>query len=123
MGKIPKFIDVQDDMQIPIEQVKDLDALGHWSETENVVRLRENQEHAGKVVVLMHEMIHMAETQMIAMGILGRFYDWFIRPFWGETLVEHLSSFLFAWMARTNMLNPELITRDEAIEFIESQGE
>lgn len=123
MRALVERIEVHDGICVPVEYVDGLDELGHWDEVEGIVRIKADQAHGGKVLVLIHEMMHMGETAMIAHGMLGRVYRWFIRPIWGEALITQLSSFMFQWMARTGMLHPKLITRDEAMEFIESMEE
>lgn len=114
---IPSEIKVAPDYAIPVKIVAGLKPLGQWSEPDSEIRLQAEQPDAGKLLVLIHEMIHMAETQLIAARVLGLFYAYVIRPIWGEQLVENLSSFLFQWMACSGMLSG--ITPEEAAEFIE----
>lgn len=114
----PRELTVCDGHTVPIEQVEGLDELGHWSESEQVVRLRAEQPEPGKTLILIHEMMHMAETQLIARGVLGRFYNWVIRPIWGERLVEAMSSFLWQWMALSGLLTT--VSPEDAQRFIDN---
>lgn len=120
---IPNAIIICNGNEVPIEQVTGLPERGHWQENGNlsVVRIREDQPEAAKLLTLIHEMIHMAESQLMNAGVLSWFYGFAIRGIWGERLVDSLSSFLFQWMALSGMLTG--CSPQEARDFIDSSIE
>lgn len=116
MSRIPDHIRVTQSKSIPVRQVMDLDSLGHWDETTETIAVRENQDECQKMIILLHEMIHAAESVLISHGVLGWGYNTFIRHIWGERLVENLAMLLWAWMATSGMLSG--VTPEDAEEFM-----
>ena len=115
----PQRIHVTSDYSVPVIEVPNHSSLGSWDEVNEHIVLLKGQPEAGKILILIHEMIHIAETMMISGGLLGWTYRWFIRPLWGEILVTHLGAFLFQMLALSDMLT--VCEPEEAKEFIENE--
>ncbi len=104
--------------QIPGES----ELLGQWNEKTCEIHIADDQPKAQMYIVLLHEMLHMAETQIIANHPrLGRIYDLFFRRTFGEKIVEYVSCYLFQWLGCNGMLRG--ISRAEAVQFVQEHAE
>lgn len=50
----------------------DIDELGSWNEASGEISIRKEQSEAGKHVVLVHELLHVAETLLKSAGVIKR---------------------------------------------------
>jgi hypothetical protein len=57
---------------ITIKEQEIPDALGSWDEATGVLSLKPGQSEMGKVIILLHEALHVVETMMIQNGTLSR---------------------------------------------------
>jgi len=101
--------------RVPVIQRDGIDELGYWDNDNSEIVINSNQPEAGKVLILIHEMIHAAEDQLLAYGVLDDEYAKH-RDAVGEQLVTHLAPLLFQWMAVTGMLT--VISPSKAEDFI-----
>ena len=71
--KFPKTILTPAGEEIPL-RMADLKGkgLGYWSLTKKEIVIEDNQPDAGKLVILVHEMLHLIDDQLVAAGALKR---------------------------------------------------
>lgn len=105
---------------IPILQIEGLPTLGYWRDEVPDIGIRADQPEPGKVVILIHEMMHAAENQLLGREILGDDYL-NLRQTVGEQFVTNMSALMFQWMACSGMLSG--VTPEDAEAFILSEIE
>lgn len=117
---IPTEIFVSAEQSLPVVQIDRLDSLGQFDQRSLEIRIRQNQPEAAKVLILMHEMLHVCENMLMERGILGLPYR-LLRRWIGEQFVENMSSCLFQLMAQSGMLTG--CSADDARQWIAEQFE
>ncbi len=116
---IPDELQVDKNFAVPINKVPGFEKFGCWDESTLEITINSDLPKCGQYLVLIHEMIHMAEHQLISCGVLGWVYANVVRGIWGEKLVTYLAPYIFSWLALSNMLNG--VTPEEAQEFIDNE--
>jgi hypothetical protein len=77
------------------------------------IRIERDQPEAGKHVILLHEMLHIAEERLCQCGILGK-----PSP---EAYIEHMAFTLFAMLAGSGLWNG--MNLDDVERFLEGMAE
>ena len=101
--------------------IDDIDTYGKYDEKNETIYIKKSLPEEGKLLILIHEIIHVAESQLIEHGVLGKLYNKFFRRIWGEALVTHLAPLLFAYLGQSGMLTG--VTPEDAEKFVEQNTE
>lgn len=120
---IPSKLRVCDGVDIPVN-IKSIRSLGLWSERDATITINPKSAEYERWIILIHELLHAIETQLIQGGIISRRV--------GEPFVQHASCLLVGILAQNDLFTP--IPSDVArrwvrkvvkqqLEMAESEGE
>lgn len=116
---IPAVVQVAPDCFMPVIQQSLHGPLGcvDLRGEAAVIRIEIDQPDPGKLLTLLHELMHVAEIACLQAKIFGwkyRVLRWLV----GECFIQHISCLLFQYMAAANMLTG--CTAADALAFCET---
>jgi hypothetical protein len=112
---LPDHLIFPDGPRLPVRQahIDKPETLGYLDKEKPEIVIKKDQPEAGKHIVLVHEIIHMAELLMIEEGIIKR------RP--SHEFVSNLAGILVATLVLSGLWAPP-ISKEEMLDLIEQEN-
>lgn len=103
---LPQQIVICDELLVTVVEKSLEGQLGSFDPNTLTIYIEKDQDETGKHLILIHELMHLAEEGILQKRLLGR-WTWLyklLRRSMGEALITNMAGLLFQFMGRAGML-------------------